>query len=202
MELRLKLENNGLLTYKNFEIMLYKIANIYLKSAVKWCLIFLMLVLLIGFVIPQKLIIPVKGANFNDWNKGSYWHYPWGKSVTHKGIDIFAKKTTPVLSASAGLVWYAGSVGRGGNIVVVLGPKWRFHYYAHLDKINVKNGMFLSRGEDIGTVGNTGNALGKPPHLHYAIVSLIPLYWKADKSIQGWKKAYYLNPNEYLTYIK
>ena len=46
--------------------------------------------------ISAKDIIPVKGATINDWNSESFWHYPWGKSVVHHGIDIFAKKGTSV----------------------------------------------------------------------------------------------------------
>jgi murein DD-endopeptidase MepM/ murein hydrolase activator NlpD len=96
------------------------------------------------------------------------------------------------------MVWFSGSLQRGGNVVVVLGPKWRFHYYAHLNAIYVKKGTWVRTGAVIGSIGTSGNAAGKPPHLHYTIVSLFPLFWKADDSVQGWKKMYYLNPNDYL----
>jgi len=43
-------------------------------------------------LIPQNLKMPVKGATESDYNANSFWFYPWGKSVTHKGVDIFAKK--------------------------------------------------------------------------------------------------------------
>ena len=52
--------------------------------------------LIIGFLIPQNLKMPVKGATKSDYNSKSFWFYPWGKSVTHKGIDIFAKKGTEI----------------------------------------------------------------------------------------------------------
>jgi murein DD-endopeptidase MepM/ murein hydrolase activator NlpD len=89
-------------------------------------------------------------------------------------------------------------MGRGGNSVMVLGPKWRIHYYAHLDEIHTKKFLFVRKGEAIGTVGNTGNAAGKPPHLHYSVITVIPYPWKMDSSPQGWKKIFYLNPVEEL----
>jgi len=55
----------------------------------------------------------------------------------------------------------------------------------------------LKSGSVIGEVGATGNAKGKQPHLHFSIVSTIPLPWRIDSSTQGYKKAFYLNPIEY-----
>jgi murein DD-endopeptidase MepM/ murein hydrolase activator NlpD len=56
----------------------------------------------------------------------------------------------------------------------------------------------MNRSEALGIVGTTGNAKGKPPHLHYAIVTLIPYPWRIDSKPQGWKKMFYLNPIDYL----
>lgn len=81
---------------------------------------------------------------------------------------------------------------------LTLGPKWRLHYYAHLADIKTSSFSWLSRAENIGTVGSSGNAIGKPPHLHYSIITLIPYLWRVDKDKQGWKKMFYLNPIDYL----
>lgn len=147
-----------------------------------------------GFIIPDDRVIPVKGAGISDINRNSFWFDPWGESVTHKGIDIFAKEGTELLSSTYGIVLYRGEFGRGGNVVAVLGPKWRIHYYAHLKEI--KTGFFtpVSPGKLIGSVGRTGNAAKTPPHLHYSILTIIPYPWRADSSIQGWKKIFFLNP--------
>ncbi len=156
------------------------------------------IIALVILLLPQHFTIPVSGATTKDYNPDSFWYYPWGKSVTHKGVDIFAKKGTPVVAATSGLVVRCGNIAMGGNIVLVLGPKWRFHYYAHLQDITTSSLSWVSRGETIGTVGDTGNAAGKPPHLHYAIVTALPYPWRWDTDRQGWKKMFYLNPIEFL----
>ncbi len=124
---------------------------------------------------------------------------PWGRSGTHKGIDIFAKAGTPVLAASQGLIISTGFNEMGGNYVLILGAKWRFYYYAHLQTVHSHTLQWVRAGEQIGTVGNTGNAAGKPPHLHFSIRSLYPLIWQYDASKpQAWLKTFYLDPNEFL----
>lgn len=149
-------------------------------------------------VLPQSFTIPVKGATQKDYNSESYWYYPWGKSGTHKGVDIFAKKGTPVVSSTRGFTIATGNNKRGGKFAIVLGPKLRFHYYAHLNSIQTSKGSWNSLGNQIGTVGATGNAAGKPPHLHYSIVSWLPHFWRIDGAPQGWKKMFFLNPIEYI----
>lgn len=157
------------------------------------------LIIGIGFLLPQKMIIPVEGSSTASWDKNSFWAYPWGSSVTHKGIDIFAAKGTPALSATHGLVVYAFEGGKGGKSVMVLGPKWRFHYYAHLNTIDVLPLEPLFPGKQLGEVGATGNAAGKPPHLHYSITSPFPHWWLRDTTaVQGNRKMFYLNPDRWL----
>ena len=165
---------------------------------VKTLLLFLLAILILGLLIPQELTMPVVGAKKSDYNSRSFWYYPWGKSGTHKGVDIFAKKGNSISSSTSGLVLFAGQISMGGNVVFVLGPKWRIHYYAHLDKINISFLSFVNKDSAIGTVGTSGNAAGKPPHLHYEILTIIPYPWRIDFSPQGWQKMLHLNPIEYL----
>lgn len=169
-----------------------------IKRFIRFSITGLLLLVVTGYFIPQHFIMPVKSANSKCYESSSFWFYPWGKSVTHKGVDIFTKKGTDVLSSTTGLVVFCGQLNRGGNVIIVLGPKWRFHYYAHLNQINISSWKFIHSGKVIGTVGTTGNAIGKPPHLHYSIFSLFPLPWRADGSKHGWKKMFYLNPIDYL----
>lgn len=151
-----------------------------------------------GFFMPQTLVYPVLGANSNDWHENSFWFAPWGDSGVHKGIDIFKKRGTAVVAASSGVVVYRGFLELGGNVVIILGPKWRMHYYAHLDSITARRGDAVLAGEKIGTVGTSGNAAGKEPHLHYVIQSLVPYPSRYRAGVQGWKRMFYLNPGEEL----
>ena len=153
-------------------------------------------IIISGLLLPQSAVIPVQNATAKDWNPYSYWFYPWGKSGVHKGIDIFAKQGTPVLSAVSGVVIFTGNIDMGGNVVAVLGSKWHIHYYAHLREIDTHVLSWASKGELIGKVGATGNAVGKPPHLHYSVIRLIPNPLEITTETQGWKRMLYVNPAE------
>ncbi|SNT06859.1 Peptidase family M23 [Noviherbaspirillum humi] len=101
-------------------------------------------------------------------------HDTWGAVRSggrhHEGIDIFARRGTPVLSTTEGLVLRVGHNNLGGKIVLVLGPGGQRHYYAHLDGYGwVRSGQRVEAGTVLGYVGNTGNAHATPPHLHYGI---------------------------------
>jgi murein DD-endopeptidase MepM/ murein hydrolase activator NlpD len=134
----------------------------------------LVVIVVVGLMIPQNLQQPVAGASTSDYHPESFWYYPWGRSGTHKGVDIFAKKGTAIHPSTAGIVLYAGYQSMGGNTAIVLGPKWRLHYYAHMEKTKVTLFERVNKNDIIGTVGDSGNAKGKPPHLHYSIMTLIP----------------------------
>ena len=76
---------------------------------------------------------------------------------------------------------------------------WRFHYFAHLDKTQAYRFGFVDAGQQIGTVGTTGNAIGKPAHLHYSIRSLYPQFWQyKPKTIAAWHRTFYVNPDKFL----
>lgn len=165
-----------------------------LKKFLYLCL----LLLSVGFIIPENPVIPVYGASERDWNPRTFWFEPWGSSGVHKGIDIFASKGTKVLAPTNMIVLYQGNIAKGGKVVLALGAGWRFHYFAHLQEFADPQRRYYEAGQEIGTVGDSGNAKGKPPHLHYSILSLLPRPWRADLSTQGYKKMFYLDPGEYL----
>lgn len=156
-----------------------------------------LIILTAGMLLPQNPVMPVLNATASDYHPDSFWYEPWGKSGTHKGVDIFAKRGQEVLAATGGMVIYSGTMKYGGEVIMVLGPKWRIHYYAHLNSRETGTLSWVSGGDTIGGVGDSGNARGKQPHLHYSITTMIPYPWRFDRSTQGWKKMFYLNPTDF-----
>lgn len=98
---------------------------------------------------------------------------PRGADREHLGQDIFARRGTPVYSATDGIVWRVGENGLGGNTVSVLGAGGRVYYYAHLEKYaaDLNVGGRVTPETVLGYVGTSGNARGTPPHLHFAVYS-------------------------------
>ena len=89
----------------------------------------------------------------------------------HKGIDIFAPRGTPALAAVSGRV-SVGTNSLGGRVVFLWDDRRDLNlYYAHLDTQLVTSGDHAQAGDTLGLVGNTGNARGTPPHLHFGIYS-------------------------------
>jgi murein DD-endopeptidase MepM/ murein hydrolase activator NlpD len=66
-----------------------------------------------------------------------------------------------------------------------------------MKKSNVRLLQFVRKGEKIGEIGDTGNAMGKPLHLRFSVATILPHFWKIDDSIQRRKKSFYLNPEEF-----
>ena len=122
---------------------------------------------------PAPATLPVPVADVKPSGLADTWQAARAPGRRHEGIDIFAKKGTPVLSATDGLVLRRGLDSLGGNVVWVLGPAGHRHYYAHLDTFaRVETGDRVRAGTVLGTVGNTGNARTTPPHLHYGVYAI------------------------------
>jgi len=138
-----------------------------------------------------KFISPVKGSSRFSYAQTGFGAPRVGHK--HKGVDIFAKSGTPVISASKGIVIYTGVLSLGGNVVVVLGPAFKTHYYAHLKTTDTRLGMILNNGDPIGTVGNTGNAKNTPSHLHYSIGTILPKWYKDNNN----GLSFYTDPGPY-----
>ena len=85
----------------------------------------------------------------------------------HQGMDFSAPKGTPVYVTGDGIVTKAGYEQGYGNIIYVDHGHGYTTRYAHLSKFKVKKGMKVTRGTEIGLVGNTGKSTG--PHLHYEV---------------------------------
>jgi peptidoglycan LD-endopeptidase LytH len=117
----------------------------------------------------QKLEMPVQGVSKRQ--VADSWHVPREGDRLHEGQDIFAKRGTPVISATEGYVLRIGENDLGGQTVSVLGAGGRVYYYAHLDSYapNLSVGDHVTTETVLGYVGTTGNAIGTPPHLHFGV---------------------------------
>lgn len=118
---------------------------------------------------PSSLPIPVSGVDAVDLV--DTWAAARGGDRSHEGIDIFAERGTPVVSTTRGVVGAVRERGLGGRHVWVRGPGLENHYYAHLDDWaeGLAAGDVVLPGDVLGYVGDSGNARGTPPHLHYGI---------------------------------
>lgn len=98
------------------------------------------------------------------------WGAARSQGRSHEGIDIFAPRGTPIQSTTQGIVRKVGENNLGGRVVVVVGPGGAGHYYAHLeDYADISPNDWVNVGDIIGYVGDSGNAKGTPPHVHYGI---------------------------------
>lgn len=105
----------------------------------------------------------------------------------HEGIDIFAARNTPVVAVADGTA-QPGTNPLGGNVVWLRDRREpRSFYYAHLTRWAFEGTSTVRAGDVVGYVGNTGNARGTAPHLHFGIYArgaIDPLpFLKADDPI-------------------
>ena len=105
---------------------------------------------------------PVDGPNsFID-----SWGYPRSGGRTHEGTDIMAAEGTSVVAITDGAITYAGYGSSAGNWLVLSGSDGHDYWYLH-NRENIVTGGSVKVGEQIATVGNTGNASGGAPHVHF-----------------------------------
>jgi peptidoglycan hydrolase-like protein with peptidoglycan-binding domain len=102
------------------------------------------------------LTVHIVGSPFGP--RGERWH---------TGIDIPAPTGTPVYSARAGEVVWAGWRGDYGFLVTVAHGHGERSMYAHLSRMDVRVGVWIGEGVRVGLVGATGDATG--PHLHFEV---------------------------------
>ncbi len=87
----------------------------------------------------------------------------------HSGSDMRAKMKTPVYATADGIVEWSGKHKRSGygNLVIIQHNYGFKTYYGHLNKVVLKSGSFVKKGDLIAYTGNSGMSSG--PHLHYEI---------------------------------
>ena len=74
-----------------------------------------------------------------------------------------------IYAAAAGTVTSAGYSGKAGNLIIINHGNGLLTYYMHCNTIFVSAGQKVSKGQNIGQVGTTGNSTG--PHLHFQVMN-------------------------------
>jgi murein DD-endopeptidase MepM/ murein hydrolase activator NlpD len=92
-----------------------------------------------------------------------------GQRRFHNGIDLAGPIGTPIGAAMPGTVVHIESqIGNYGKFVILRHDGGFQTLYAHLDGFRVRKGEYVSQGQTVGTMGNTGRSTG--PHLHFSII--------------------------------
>jgi peptidoglycan LD-endopeptidase LytH len=120
----------------------------------------------------RKLFMPVEGFDLGRLRDG--FHEPRSGHV-HAAIDLLAPRGTRVRAVDDGVVRRLLVTGRGGISLYQFDSEGRYcYFYAHLERYVpfLSEGKPVRKGEVLGYVGNTGNAAGGAPHLHFAIFRL------------------------------
>lgn len=99
------------------------------------------------------------------------WLAPRPGGRHHQGIDLFAERGTPIVAIADGTLDNVGYNGLGGWRLWLRDRAGNTFYFAHLQAFarGTVEGATVARGTVIGFVGDSGDALGTPPHLHFEV---------------------------------
>jgi murein DD-endopeptidase MepM/ murein hydrolase activator NlpD len=103
------------------------------------------------------------------------WGYPRMTGTEyehgHQGSDIMAPFDTPLYAAERGVIIRLGTDVLGGTKLWVKGQSGTYYYYAHMQSYadGIVEGTLVEAGDVVGFVGNSGNAQGGPPHVHFQV---------------------------------
>jgi hypothetical protein len=129
------------------------------------------------------IVFPVDGPHSYTDDFGA----PRSGGRTHMGIDIFAAKLTPAVAAEDGYIsWWLLDEGSAGNMLELVGVSGYRYWYIHLNNdtpgtddgaggirwafaVGIEPGAPVRKGQFLGYVGDSGNAEGTQPHLHFEI---------------------------------
>lgn len=110
--------------------------------------------------------VPIQGARMSD-RFGMRTHPVTRKKSMHNGVDFAVDRGTDVYATADGVVEFSGRQSGFGKLVIMQHSFGFKTYFAHLDKLNVKAGDLVAKGQLIAHSGNSGRSTG--PHLHYEI---------------------------------
>jgi len=123
----------------------------------------------IEIVTGPSLSFPVAGRGRSDI--GSLFGVPRDAGRRkHHGIDIFARRHTPIIAPSDGQIKSTEPNELGGQVIWMRDDDRRQTlYFAHLEHTYVVKDQYVSQGDTIASIGNSGNAKTTAPHLHFGI---------------------------------
>jgi murein DD-endopeptidase MepM/ murein hydrolase activator NlpD len=121
-------------------------------------------------------LLPVQGFLTTRFQKGG-----WYVGRSHYGIDLAARKGTPVRAAGSGIVLLADWTSDFGNVVVISHGGGFYSYYAHAQRVLVDQGDKVQKGQPIAYLGSSGPS--SAPHLHFEI-------WKNGEPVDPTKILY------------
>lgn len=115
-------------------------------------------------------VVPSRGSGQLAWPAvggyiSSHVGYRWGQ--LHKGIDIARPSNYTIKAADNGTVVEAGYSGGFGNKITINHNNGMKTIYAHMSSLNVRVGQTVTKGQQIGVMGSTGNSTGT--HLHFEL---------------------------------
>jgi murein DD-endopeptidase MepM/ murein hydrolase activator NlpD len=122
---------------------------------------------------PEGMVAPLENLSDGELQDSFYYRRPDG--MIHYAIDIFRPIGDRLLAVVDGTIERIDPNPLGGTVVYLVDQERRYRfYYAHLSRHEegLTAGMAVRAGDVIGYVGDTGNAKGTPPHLHFQISSL------------------------------
>ena len=137
---------------------------------------------------------PLKTAN-SDYSKTPTGAGAGGHPLGHHGIDIFGPRGTAIYAPVDGVIEINKS---NGNTVIVQDKDGYSHWLGHLDEITVDDGILVKAGEKVGTLGDTGNAKGTAPHLHYNVYKTDLGFYSGEDPLYQLKNAIDKEPDDEL----
>lgn len=146
-----------------------------------------------------------QGEGRSDWIDRSYPYggTQFGQREVHLGVEFFNPRFTSVQAAADGVVIFAGSDEQAligptpayyGRVVIIqhelstLDQQTLFTLYGHLQEVDVREGQAVRVGERIGSVGDSGIAIG--PHLHFEMRAGTPFDYRATRNPELWIQPY------------
>src|SRR5579859_1200052 len=91
-----------------------------------------------------------------------------GYLAVHKGLDFAGQPGSKVTSVAAGLVTFAGDRAGYGEMVEINHGNGLSTRYCHNERLLVKQGDMVSKGQEVALMGSTGHSTG--PHLHFEVL--------------------------------